>query len=261
MLFDKKFDLVLSIGEDCACTSYLRRCKLQDYSYPFDWLTKASFSSRLDVILSNFSNFLNKEDLYFLEKPKNGLVDDKCDYWADKRYDFYFYHDFPAGIDFNNSYPAIKEKYDRRIKRLYKQINNSKNILFVWWSRNKHQDSELVKYYYNQLSQKFPSKSIYILIIEFGEKEEDLFLENGHILISKFDNISYRHNPCWNEVIGNETNNLKIFSQIKMKRPLKWHIKHIFYYILKIFIEIIPIKHVRGKLRHNLKTKFYKEAL
>lgn len=43
MLFNQKFDLIFSIGEDCACSSYLRRYNLQDYSYPFDWLTKATF--------------------------------------------------------------------------------------------------------------------------------------------------------------------------------------------------------------------------
>lgn len=25
MLFNRKFDLIISIGEDCACSSYLRR--------------------------------------------------------------------------------------------------------------------------------------------------------------------------------------------------------------------------------------------
>ena len=108
MLFDTKFDLVVSIGEDCACSSYLRRCKLQDFSYPFDWLTKASFQSRLDLILNDFSNFLDKNDLYPLEKPKTGIVDEKCDYWADKRYDFYFYHDFPIGEQLEQSYIKVK---------------------------------------------------------------------------------------------------------------------------------------------------------
>ena len=261
MLFDTKFDLVVSIGEDCACSSYLRRCKLQDFSYPFDWLTKAAFSTRINLILNNFADFLDKENMYQLEKPKTNDVDKNCDYWADKKYNFYFYHDFLAGVPFEEAYPKVKTKFARRIARLYKRINYSKNILFVWWSRNKHQDIELLKTYYKKLSQKFSSSSIYLLLIEFSEKEENIFLEDNHILVSRYDNISYKHNNEWNETLGNETNNLKLFKQIKMNRKLGWYIKYLVYHLFKILIELIPVKKVRKELRHNLKAIFYKEAL
>ena len=175
MLFDTKFDLVISIGEDCACSSYLRRCKLQDFSYPFDWLTKASFITRMELILNDFSDFLKKENLYSLDKSKYNQIDEKCDYWADKKYDFYFYHDFPAGEPFEQSYPAVKEKYSRRTKRLYDQIEKSDKILFVWWSRDKHQDVEVVQNYYYKLIKRFADKSIYLLLIEYGENEENIF--------------------------------------------------------------------------------------
>lgn len=261
MLFDKKFDLVVSLGEDCACSSYLRHCKLQDFSYPFDWLTKASFTTRLDLILNDFSDFLNKENLYPLEKPKTGDADKNCDYWADKKYDFYFYHDFPTGMPFDEAYSKVKAKFDRRIKRLYEQVSNSETILFVWWSRNKYQNEETVKDYYKRLIQKFPSKSIYLLLVEYSDDEQNIYLEDGHILISKFDNISYKHNPAWNETSGNLKNNLKLFSQIKMNRTLKWYIKYFMYCFEKIFIEIIPVKKIRTDLRHKLKARYYKEAL
>ena len=116
MLFDTKFDLVLSIGEDCACSGYLRRCKLQDFSYPFDWLTKALFTTRLDLILNDFLDFFNKEDLYPLEKPTSGDVDKNCDYYADKRYDFYFYHDFRTGEPFEKEYMKIMENSIEELK-------------------------------------------------------------------------------------------------------------------------------------------------
>lgn len=261
MLFDIKFDLVVSLGEDCACSSYLRRCKLQDFSYPFDRLTKAAFSNRLELLLNNFSDFLNKEDLYQLEKPKTDDVDKNCDYWADKKYDFYFYHDFKTGEPFDTEYIKVKNKFDRRIKRLYEQISNSENILFVWWSRNKHQNTDIVQEYYTKLCQKFPSKSVYLLIIEFGENEENIYLENNHILISRYDNISYKHNKNWNETTGNFANNMKMFSKINMNRTLKWKLKYILYCFEKIFIEIIPVKKIRADLRHKLKARYYKEAL
>ena len=64
---DKKFlkyNLFVSLGEDCACTSYLRDCKLQFASFPFDWLTHASFEKRIELVCNNFKDFLNFNDLY-----------------------------------------------------------------------------------------------------------------------------------------------------------------------------------------------------
>ena len=261
MLFNSKFDLVLSLGEDCACSGWLRRFKLQNFSYPFDWLTSASFENRIELILNNFSNFLNKEDLYPIEKPKAGPVDEKCDYWADKRYNFYFYHDFLREEPFETEYLKVKEKYKRRIKRLYEQISNKKTILFVWWSRDKHQNIGQVQESYRKLCQKFSAQSVYLLLIEYAQEEEKVFLANNHILISRFDNVSYKHNKNWNETTGNETNNVKIFSQIKISRTLGWYIKYTLYRFLKLLVAIIPIKNVRKKMRHELNAKFYKEAL
>ncbi|MBP5296759.1 MAG: hypothetical protein J6Y94_05455, partial [Bacteriovoracaceae bacterium] len=148
MLFKTKFDLVVSLGEDCACSSYLRRCKLQNFSYPFDWLMSAPCKSRLDLILNNFADFFNKEDLSPLEKPKTGIVDEKCDYYADKRYGFHFLHDFRIGEPFDSEYLRVKARFERRIKRMYEQIAAAKNILFVWWSRDKRQELDFLRDYY-----------------------------------------------------------------------------------------------------------------
>jgi len=98
MLFDRKFDLVISLGEDCPCTSYLRRFNLQDYSFPFDWLTKASFETHINLLVNDFENFLNKENLVLIQKPENTNVDNKHDYYKDTVLDFYFYHDFKSKL-------------------------------------------------------------------------------------------------------------------------------------------------------------------
>ena len=34
----KKYNFVFSLGAACTCTDMIRRMKLQDYSYPFDWV-------------------------------------------------------------------------------------------------------------------------------------------------------------------------------------------------------------------------------
>lgn len=56
MLFNKKFDLVISLGEDCACTSYLRRYNLQDYSYSFDWYLQIFIFKFIKVFIKLIPN-------------------------------------------------------------------------------------------------------------------------------------------------------------------------------------------------------------
>lgn len=261
MLFNKKFDLVLSIGEDCACTSYLRRFNLQDYSFPFDWLTKASFECRINLLVNDFENFLIKENISLMQKPENKEVDNKHDYYKDNLLDFYFYHDFRSNCNFEEEFLIVKNKYQRRIKRLYEVIENSKNVLFVWWSRNKHQDENCIINSYEKLKTKFQNKNVYLLIIESSDSFSIKNLCNNHVIIKRYDNISYKHNFKWNEVMGNEENNTKVFSKIKKVRTINWYIKNLIYKILKALINLFPNKKLRHKFKEDLSYKFFKSKL
>ncbi|MBP5297221.1 MAG: hypothetical protein J6Y94_07830, partial [Bacteriovoracaceae bacterium] len=91
--------------------------------------------------------------------------------------------------------------------------------------------------------------------------EKEIGMAKDHILISRFDNISYLHNKEWNVTMGNETNNLAIFSQIKMKRSLSWRIRFLYYCLLKIMLGVIPRHSLRRRLREQLNARFYKKAL
>lgn len=177
MLFSKKFDLIFSLGEDCACSSYLRRFNLQEYSYPFDWLTNADFFTRMDLLVNDFKGFLEKENLAIIAYSHQKTINKHTDDYKDTKTDFYFYHDFDTKMPFDKSFILVKEKYQRRIKRLYHQIQKSQNILIVWWSRNKHQDIDKVKESYKLLSQKFADKDISILLIEFNKEQKQVFCQ------------------------------------------------------------------------------------
>ena len=174
--FKNKFDLILSIGENCACTSYLRRCYLQSFSYPFDWLTHASFATRFDLIVNDFENFLNFDDLCLTGKHVAENADKAHDYYANKYTDFYHWHDFPADIPLENSYDAVYEKYQRRIKRLYRMIGDSRKILFVWLSHSKLHRTDEICSEYRKLQDKFSGKEIFLLVIENNSASSQEFL-------------------------------------------------------------------------------------
>lgn len=127
-MFTNKFDLVVSMGEDCACAMYLRKSSLRDASYPFDWLCHATFERRIECLKNHFDGFLEKENMRRLDKPTTGLRDLENDSYEDVNTGFYFYHDFKENVPFDIVFSGVKNKYERRIERLYKNIENVKRF-------------------------------------------------------------------------------------------------------------------------------------
>ena len=109
-IFKTKFDLIVSLGEDCAYSSYLRKFNLQSASYPFDWLFSAPLKNRLELLLSNFEGFLDKKYLVYLEKNPNCINDYKNEYYKNIKNEIIFLHDFPIDMSFDEGH---KLKSDR----------------------------------------------------------------------------------------------------------------------------------------------------
>ena len=259
---NKKFDLICSIGEDCACSMYLRKFNLQNGSYPFDWLTKSNFDTRINLIINDFKDFCNKEDFEKLEKPKNAIVDLKCDYYENKYTDFYFYHDFDANLDFDDVYEIVKKRYERRINRFYKHINNSKNILFVFWGRTDFIDNEKLKVYHQQLNNKFQNQNIYLLILENTPNQNNFIYDNisENILKIKYNMTSYDINKPQNACARNVLLNDKIFKQLKLKKSIYTYLRNICFYLLVKFPSIfIHKKQTRRNFREKMKLLIFKE--
>ena len=75
-MLSKKFDLMISLGEKCGCALYLRKFKLRDHSYPFDWLCKAPFEKRIELIVNDFEGFFLKENLKKIDADGGALYHD-----------------------------------------------------------------------------------------------------------------------------------------------------------------------------------------
>jgi len=261
MLKENKFDLVISLGADCACTSYLRRCNLQHYSYPFDWLTHAPFEVRIELLCGDFQNFLNIEDLKPMDKPKH-LKPDVChDYYMNTRNGFYFWHDFEAKEPFYKSFEDVRKKYQRRIKRLYSEIENSNKILFVWFSHKNQTKKEIIQKAYKKIAQKFCNKEIYLLIIENNNKNSCEKLENNHISVIHHDTLSDDNKHHYDPTMGNKTNNLRVFKKIKLKTTFFEKIKRLIYQTAIIFSGFIPNKNLRSKIKSKINMYFYHAKL
>lgn len=214
------YDLILSIGEDCASTSYLRRLGIQTASYPFDWLTKAPFENRVELLVNNFKNFMKKDFFKLLHKDPAifGHTDEKYDYYEHVENKFYFYHDFTHGKSLDEVFPEVEKKYNRRIKRLYNDINKSKKVLFVWLSRNKELAASDLTGAMEKLKKRFPKKDINLLILENDKNAVSGNVKyrslDQNITQVKYDNASYdRSNPLA-ECMGNIAASDLILSQL-----------------------------------------------
>ena len=237
-MLNQTYDFVVSIGEDCACAMYLNKFLLRTRSYPFDWLCNAPFETRIDLILNDFNGFLQHDNMRWFPKPTSGLRDMKNENYEDTNTKFYFYHDFRSDVDFKEMFPIVREKYDRRIKRFYEAIANSKNVLFVWWSRDKIIPQETLLDAQRKLSEKF-GKNIKLLIFEHLENA-DLMYEN----VSESITIARGHLTVpENTTQGNVELCDKVFSRIK--RAGTKRVK-----FLKKFSHIRPIKYFSKKFKN-----------
>ncbi len=135
-MISKKYDIIYSIGLSCSCATYMKEAKLRACSGPFDWLTNASFEQRFELMLNDFTGFLDKEYLEPMEKPSALPPDKNNDYYKNTKTGLYFWHDFPADVSFEKAYPQIKEKYERRITRFYENIKSKNKVLLIWLSHD-----------------------------------------------------------------------------------------------------------------------------
>ena len=246
----KKYDIIYSIGHDCSCSLYMIKAKLRACSGPFDWLTNADCKSRFELMLNDFEDFLKKDDLVLMPKPTLFPVSKNNDYYKNIKNDLYFWHDFPADKTFEEAYPEIKQKYDRRIKRFYQNIGTKKRVLLVWFSKWHNTPDDVVVNLCGSFCKKM-NKDIDFLFIEH---KEGAYIPKHYALSNNITRY-YLHAKTFETngiptTLGNEELVLPIFLKYKLITP--WYTDRRF--LLKFFIRFIclfiPIKKWRKNFRN-----------
>lgn len=248
-MYDVEFDVVISIGEDCACAMYLKELFLRDASYPFDWLCNATFEKRIELIVDGFDGFLLKENMKWFPKPTTGLRDKENDNYEDTNTGFYFYHDFKENVSLDETYDEVRKKYDRRIKRFYNSILANERILFVWWSRDKKiEDFKLVEAQ-EKLSCRF-GKNVYLMCFEnecgsVKIKEKQI---SEHIMKITADLLKGEKTTQ-----GDKETTLKALRKVRKKNVGYIRVKSKFRKILaNILAGLIPVKSLRKHIRRKV---------
>lgn len=99
--------IIIPIGVDCGMAEFLKKNKLRNTSFPFDW-----------VVTYNGISKCIEDDFKQFAEPLNNRINE---------YDMYFLHDFGE----NNTLNQDKEKYIRRCQRLINILETSnEDIIF-----------------------------------------------------------------------------------------------------------------------------------
>lgn len=147
------------------CATSLRDAGLRLSSGPFDWLLGPSLKSRVDLISNDFAGWFEPRDFEFLGNPEKF----EHDSYRNRRTGYKFSHDFELGKSFEESFPAVREKYARRIDRFYDRIRASRRILLVWLENpvvNDRPSDEDVVASLRTLAEKFPGVKVEILVVD-----------------------------------------------------------------------------------------------
>ena len=248
----KQYDYIFSIGEACLCASALRILGLRDFSGPFDWLFGATIIERIDIMINEFENYFNKEDLIFNSQRKDQKPND---IYYNTRTKIIFNHDFPIDGLFDVSYPKIKEKYDRRISRIISILKSKKPVLIVFMELpdetiNGIKSIDELTESLNKLQTKFNNKNIDILYIK-----HDTNMKDGEYTINKItQNITI--GSCFNKNRKNNDllniNNIKVFfKDIKFKYKKINKLKNYLKKRIHKFCNIFYKKKMRNNILYN----------
>lgn len=178
-LFQEKYDFIFSIGEACSCSSTLRNAGLQHRSMPFDWVARPSLVERAKLFHDNFQNWLPKEAMECVGKQ---LIEKKPKLiYRNTITGTVFNHDFPLDVPFEEAYPIVKARHDRRIARLYETIRSSRSVLMVNLAppnETKDQSNEDLVAAQKIVSDYFPGVKIHLLHVF---NKDDIALEDAEV--------------------------------------------------------------------------------
>lgn len=105
-------------------------------------------------------------------------------------FDIVFNHDFLKSLDFEEAYPLVKEKYDRRIRRLLEKIKNANSVLVVYL--------EIPTSNHIEVSNQEILQGYSILKEKFGDKINLLYIKNSRCetKIEEFENGKITRVTC-----------------------------------------------------------------
>lgn len=128
------YDAIFSLGDLCLASLQLRKINLRPFAGPLDWMSSPSLPNVSRLLKNRFAGYMDKSNL--IPSGYSTGVDSSEQYLCltDMGYQIVSSHDFKASQNtFSNlaTYPEVRAKFDRRIKRFLEMLSTGKRILFI----------------------------------------------------------------------------------------------------------------------------------
>ncbi|MCM3197151.1 DUF1796 family putative cysteine peptidase [Priestia megaterium] len=123
------YDAIFSLGDLCLTSIQLEKNNLRPFSGPLDWMASPSLKDVSRLLQNRFSGFM---ELPNLAVRGYGAVDNFL--VIDEAYNIVSNHDFATDkntLSHLATYPEVKEKFNRRIRRFLEKMNTSQRVLFI----------------------------------------------------------------------------------------------------------------------------------
>jgi len=157
----KQSKIFISLGMNCAIGFQLEAKKLVEAFFPFDWCI-SEFESIYRALETDFNGYLQKENLVVLDRPELAAHH----YVRDTGYNIMYLHDFSLTGEPLHDYEEVKNKYHRRIARLYHVLTLNKKVYFLRTGITKEQAIQLN----NLIARKFPKLKYTLVVIDQTEE-------------------------------------------------------------------------------------------
>lgn len=204
------YDHCISLGWFCGTASSMAMHGLRSFSGPFDWYY-SDLTSVLQLIETDFNDFMSKDHLR--------LAEDNSKVFCDTKYGFYCNHDITA--DFEQEYPEIYKKYQRRATRFMeatkhptcflRAVRSEEEISFIRQNR---------EYIYQVIQKGNPRNEIIFFLINnmtelpdnflYFHLDIDCYIGKGYEMRTMFDSSS-AFLKCIPQLLPGESINRNIF--------------------------------------------------
>ena len=249
-----KFDIIIPMGCYCPSAQALKGVKKRSRSLPFDWVGPLSFDQAVRFLETGFEGFFEKEDLVKYEKDTRKNVG-----YVNTRNNLLFLHDFKEVAHFDEEYVQLREKYERRIKRIYQTIRDSKDILYLHVHTPDMMDrlptDEELQAALERLRKMYPEKKHRLLFINLAETQEG---KTGFEKREISGGIDYY--DCYRDETAEIDENFPgfvyfkknveaVLKLYKVRKSVRDVLKKFAFKLLDALSRVVPSRRVREKMR------------
>lgn len=113
MYQQQQFEHVISLGGSCGVAMAIEQAGMRDGAYPFDWVM-SSWTSVEQSLRYGFDDWFVIDDMY--------QSIDQAEVYRNRKYEIRFFHDFNGYESLDKQIAHVQEKYQRRVSRFHKSI-------------------------------------------------------------------------------------------------------------------------------------------